>query len=393
MLTKYALAILVLFCCFAGYCQTTQRSTVSGHLNFAEKQNRILDITYRRISGGYQFDSTSVINGEFSFKKEISEPIVVIISLKSLPGTQRTNQGGSPDYLSLLLTPGVGIKVNGTTDLKNATISGTGATVSNEYQDYLHQLNMYVVKGNNTLAKLRDLKLDSATRVKRITEIQDSINLERDQLVYLTFIKSKAQSPVGALALLSYAGEPVWRPRKKISPVEIENLLPLLSKKFLSYPSLISLKEELEISKATGYGKPIIDFSLEDTSGKLVRLSGFKGKYVFLDFWASWCVPCRKENPNVIKQFEKYKDRGFTVLSVSLDKPDGRQAWIDAIRKDKIGIWTQLGDLNGFDGKVAKSYYVRSIPTNFLIGPDGKFLGRNLYGEQLDKELIKIFSN
>jgi peroxiredoxin len=151
------------------------------------------------------------------------------------------------------------------------------------------------------------------------------------------------------------------------------------------------LKEELQVSKATGYGKPIIDFTLEDTSGRLVKLSDFKGKYVFLDFWASWCVPCRKENPNVKKQFEKYKDRGFTVVSVSLDKPDARKAWIEAVRKDGTGIWTQLGDLHGFDGAVAKSYYVRSIPTNFLIGPDGKFLDRNLYGEELGKKLSKIF--
>lgn len=391
MLSKYSLAVLILFCCFAGYSQTTQHSIVSGHLSFAEKQTRVLEITFRRISGGYQFDSTKLINGQFKFEKEISEPIVVIMSIKSLPGAPRVNQG-SLDYLSLLLTPGNEIIINGNSDLKSATISGTGAAVSIEYQDYLDQLNMYVDKGNSTLAKLRDLKLDSATRAKRITEIQDSINLERDKQVYLNIIKSKSQSPVGALALLSYAGEPVWRPRKKISPDEIEKLLTLLPEKFLSYPSFVSLKEELEVSKATGYGKPIIDFELEDTSGKLVRLSDFKGKYVFLDFWASWCVPCRKENPNVIKQFEKYKDKGFTVVSVSLDKPDARQAWIDAIRKDKIGIWTQLGDLNGFDGKVAKSYYVRSIPTNFLIGPDGKFLGRNLYGDKLDKELAIIFS-
>lgn len=390
MFLRHCLVFLIVFSCFAGSGQTVQRSGASGILSFAEKQNRVLELTYRKISGGYQFDSTTIVNGKFKFEKEISEPIIAILSVKALPGTPRTNQGGF-DYLSILLTPGKDLEINGISNLKDAVVSGSGAAVNNDYRDYLNQLNMYVDKGNSALTMLRDVALDSATRQKRLIEIQDSINLERDQKVYLNFVKSKSQSPVGALALLSYAGEPVWRPRKKMSPEEIENLLKLLPKPFLSYPSFISLKEELEVSKATGPGKPIIDFTLEDTSGKLVRLSDFKGQYVFLDFWASWCVPCRKENPNVKKQFEKYKDKGFTVVSVSLDKPDARQAWIDAIHKDGVGLWTQLGDLHGFDGKVAKSYYVRSIPTNFLIGPDGKFLGRNLYGDQLNKELAKIF--
>ena len=176
-------------------------------------------------------------------------------------------------------------------------------------------------------------------------------------------------------------------------PDEIEKLLVRLPKKFQAYPSIQNLKEELKVAKSTGVGKPIIDFTLEDTAGKKVKLSDFKGQYVFLDFWASWCVPCRKENPNVKSQFIKYKDKGFTVVSVSLDKPEARQAWIDAVRKDGTGLWTQLADLHGFDGAVAKSYYVRSIPTNFLIGPDGKFLDRNLYGEALGKKLAKVFNN
>lgn len=390
MFIKHAIVVsLLLSCCFV-YSQKPQQSTVSGNLNFIKEKSRLLQITYRKIGGGYQFDSTSVNNGRFKLEKELTEPIIVIMDLKPVPGTPGNGQN-TLDYLSILLTPGKDLTINATSNLKDANISGTGAPVNSEYENYQVQLNSYIKKGNSLLMALKDVNLDSTERVKRITEIQDSINLERDQKVYLRLVKEKPQSPVAALALLSYAGEPVWRPRKKMSPGEIENLLKPFPQESLRYPSVISLKEELQVSKATGYGKPIIDFTLEDTSGKLVKLSDFKGKYVFLDFWASWCVPCRKENPNVKKQFEKYKDRGFTVVSVSLDKPDARKAWIEAVRKDGTGIWTQLGDLHGFDGAVAKSYYVRSIPTNFLIGPDGKFLDRNLYGEELGKKLSKIF--
>jgi peroxiredoxin len=390
MSIKHAIVVSLLLSCSSGYCQKAQHSIVSGNLNFLKAENRMLEVTYRKIGGGYQFDSTSIINGQFKIEKELSEPVVVIMSVMALPGVRTIGQG-TLDYLSILLTPGKELEISGASSLKGASISGSGAAVNGEYKDYLNQLNMYIARGNSAVMKLKDLGLDSVERDKRITDIRDSINLERDQNVYLRFVNSKPQSPVAALALLGYAGEPVWRPRKKMSPEEIENLLKLFPKEALDYPSFSSLKEELQVSKATGYGKPIIDFALNDTSGKAVRLSDFRGKYVFLDFWASWCVPCRKENPNVKKQFEKYKDRGFTVVSVSLDKPDARQAWIDAVRKDGTGIWTQLGDLHGFDGDVAKSYYVRSIPTNFLIGPDGKFLDRNLYGEELGKKLSKIF--
>jgi hypothetical protein len=198
------------------------------------------------------------------------------MDLKPVPGTPGNGQNNL-DYLSILLTPGKDLTITGTSNLKDANISGTGAPVNSEYENYQGQLNSYIKKGNSLLMALKDLNLDSTERVKRITEIQDSINLERDQKVYLRLVKEKPQSPVAALALLSYAGEPVWRPRKKMSPGEIENLLKPFPQESLRYPSVTSLKEELQVSKATGYGKPIIDFTLEDTSGRLVKLSDFKG--------------------------------------------------------------------------------------------------------------------
>ena len=391
MRIKHIFTFFTVLTNLALYGQPGRHSTITGQLKFIQEQNRVLEVTYRKIAGGYQFDSAIVTNGKFKINKEINEPVIAILSLKQLPGASRVATG-PPDYISLFLVPDKDIQLNSVSSLRGATVSGSGAAVNKEYQELLTQSDAYIQAYNNALSGVKGSGLDSAARSKWVTALQDSINLERDKNVYLRFLKNKPKSPVGVLALLSYAGEPVWRPRKKIAPDEIEQLLAGVPKKFLSYPALISLKEELQVSKATGYGKPIINFSLEDTAGKKVSLSDFKGQYVFLDFWASWCVPCRKENPNVIRQFEKYKDRGFTVVSVSLDKPDARQAWIDAIHKDGIGRWTHLGDLHGFDGPVAKSYYVKSIPTNFLIAPDGTFLARNLYGEQLEKELSKIFS-
>ncbi|RZM00742.1 MAG: TlpA family protein disulfide reductase, partial [Pedobacter sp.] len=147
---------------------------------------------------------------------------------------------------------------------------------------------------------------------------------------------------------------------------------------FKQLPSINVLSKSLETAKKTLPGKPAMDFAALDTAGKEVRLSDFKGKTVFLDFWASWCVPCRKENPNVKKLYQQYKDKGLVVLSVSLDNPDKRGAWLKAISDDGIGGFVHISELKGFASQSALLYDVKAIPTNFIIDPQGKFLARNL---------------
>jgi peroxiredoxin len=149
------------------------------------------------------------------------------------------------------------------------------------------------------------------------------------------------------------------------------------------------LASAIEIGKKTNIGVTATDFTQNDTTGKPVNLSDFRGKYVLVDFWASWCKPCRAENPNLLKAYNKYKDKNFTILGVSIDDPDGRKAWLRAVAQDGLP-WTQVSELKGANSKAALAYGIENIPANFLISPEGKIVAKNLRGDELDKKLAEI---
>ena len=145
----------------------------------------------------------------------------------------------------------------------------------------------------------------------------------------------------------------------------------------------------IQDGKIGAVGSKAIDFTQADTSGKMVSLSSFKGKYVLVDFWASWCGPCRQENPNVVYNFKKFSAKNFTVLGVSLDREDQRNKWLEAIKKDQL-TWTHVSDLKFWNNEAARLYRVNGIPYNFLVDPSGTIIAKNLRGPALEAKLCEV---
>jgi len=199
------------------------------------------------------------------------------------------------------------------------------------------------------------------------------------------YIKQNPDSYMSLVALTEVAGP-------SMDVAVVEPVYKGLSVNVRNSTSGQSFAKLIEAARSTSIGAMAPVFTQNDVNDKPVTLTDFRGKYVLVDFWASWCGPCRGENPNVVKAYQQYKGKNFTVLGVSLDRPGNKEAWLGAIKADGLE-WTQVSDLKFWDNQVAKQYGIRSIPQNFLIDPTGKIVGKNLRGEALNQKLKEIFGS
>lgn len=335
----------------------------------------------------YRGDDKNVIDsivpktGTYTFTGKIAEPVMASIRVKFQPGADgkpvRTISGR--DFAVIFLSPD-NMEISSVDSFSNVTVKGSKA--NNAFlilKALLKPVNDVMITIVAEYTKASTAK-DEPARKAAEDKLDSLDNVSRQ--VYGEYTRKNIQSPIAVYALSRFAG---W----DINTEEVEPLFKQLSTSQKESPSAKILSGQVAIAKKTSIGSMAMDFTQNDTLGVPVKLSSFKGKYLLVDFWASWCGPCRKENPNVVKAYEQYRDKGFSILGVSLDQPGAKENWLKAIHDDNL-TWTHVSDLQYWQNEVAKQYGIQAIPQNLLIDPKGKIIAKNLSGVQLQKKLNEI---
>ncbi|WP_316847880.1 TlpA disulfide reductase family protein [Pedobacter psychrodurus] len=348
--------------CLAGstaIAQTTGTYQISGKFDDLGNNKVFLSTSYdnKNIT-----DSVVAQNGSFTFKG-------------TAPGTLIYGIRAEKKYLVLAVQPNEKVVINGSLAKLNE-VSITGAKDQHIWQEW--------TKGWQTIT----------ARAGQLYKKLDSLGKDGDRTYVDAEFSKLNQRLVDSVEVIVKK-----YPSSGVTPY-------IIIDRFINYPNLEKAKSTYAALTAAGknsvYGKEIAaslaisaktgigvkpDFTLPDRDGKNVTLSSLKGKVVLVDFWASWCAPCRKENPNLVKAYAKYHDKGFEIIGVSLDNK--KDAWLKAIEADQLG-WMHVSDLKGWKSDLAAEYGIKAIPTSFLVDASGKIIAKDLRGDQLDKKLESI---
>jgi len=316
----------------------------------------------KRINGDWvKVDSVTLIKGEGVFQGVVKNPEIYYLVL-----------GSKKEKLPFFIENSM-ISVSGSVDsLMNAKV--TGSKVQDELQALQVKLDV-IDKQGNALYELSKAASKNGNKVKAdsLMTLSDKAFLEEENL-QKEYIKTNPASYVSPYLL----GQVYYEMEADV----LNGFLSGLDSKLDSVPTILTLKERVNKLKLVAVGQTAPDFTLNDTNGNAVKLSDVysKNEYTLIDFWASWCGPCRRENPNVVSVFNSYKAKGFGVFGVSLDSDKAK--WEKAIADDNL-TWPHVSDLKGWKNEAAALYSVNSIPSNFLVDKTGKIIGRNLREEKL----------
>ena len=317
-----------------------------------------LILTMREVGQWVEYTTESKA-GQFTLSGTINEPSFGWLVMKYGNEADRSPRIGN--ILSLFVGNNV-VRINTKDSLRFATAQG------GTQQTELEELNLSMREWESKKTKARGSE-----------ELTVPLDKEKKQLIK-SFIEGHPNSFVSLYALQNFS----WDGSFTMDAESIAPLFERLTPQLRNTLSGKELKKDIQIARRTAMGSQAPDFTQRDTLDRPVSLSDFRGKYVLIDFWASWCKPCRVENPALVQVYKKYKERNFTILGVSLD--NNKNNWIRAIRKDHLG-WTHVSDLKFWKNEVALLFGVKTVPQNYLVDPTGKIIGKNIRIQELPARL------
>jgi peroxiredoxin len=354
-------------------------------------------------------------SGEYVYLDELksNELITIDSSLISNDGTfgLEIKKTGDPafyllrishsDFLPLIVSPGDKIKIEAHHDSLNVPISVSGSEGTGLLAEYNREMQSTVKK----LYGLNSAYMQNTDSTRTAALVDSLDNLAQTYLAGLNaytrnFIDRNLKSLASLYALYQQVapGVNVLNPVKDMKYfVKVDSALSEIYPDYEPVKALHTQVEEYVASRSQGKspaalspGSMAPEISLPGPKGDTIRLSSTRGSYVLLDFWASWCGPCRQENPNIVKAYNEFHGKGFTVFQVSLDKT--RDAWLSGIKADKLDRWIHVSDLKYWKSEVVPLYRLEKIPSNFLLDPDGKIIDADLRGENLHSKLAELFN-
>ncbi len=351
--------------------------TIKGKLDTNPKKPAMIYLTYGSSSQKFVKDSVKTTNGTFEFKGPLKNIAQANLSMQWLDGSAPAKKT-LKDYFKFYIDEQPVSVILKTDTAANSTLKGSSLTADMQSYDAMKkafQDKMTALRNGLPEAK----KKAGNDSLAMLAYTQSTTELQEGQLqATQKFIYQHPASVASVFAINEwnmYNGFDIDSTKKMFA-----SLTPSVKKSLAG----TVLSERLAKIEKRSIGRIAPLFTQNDVNDKPVKLEDFKGKYVLIDFWASWCGPCRRENPAVVAAYQKYKDKNFTILGVSLDSE--KEAWLKAIEKDQL-TWNHVSDLKGWKNEVAVQYVVEGIPQNFLLDPTGKIIATNLRGEDLAKKL------
>lgn len=334
------------------------------------KNDTLVCTTMDNLSGERKSFKIFANNDTFSFAGKAPAPALVFAQIAN------SRKDGN---FTFFLDMGA-ISIQGNRNELEGTIA-TGTPINNDYSAGNKILYAYYNKRDSIFKKMETFANKNDNEYRSLLEQVSKINAEI-LAFQLHYIADNPASMFSAMQLYVLSD--------KISTYELETYFNALKSPAKNLALLKDIPRKIAAKKLSEIGKPAPLFSIKDTKGNLINLSDYRGKYVLLDFWASWCVPCRKENPGLVKAYKLFKDKPFEIISVSADENEPN--WKKAIIADHLQDWIHVSDLKGTKSDIALLYGVQPIPDNFLIDPEGNIIGRGLFGDRLETRLRSLLN-